>query len=49
MKDADEDLNIENVEGKLNDGYSQTKWVAERLVTMSQSRGLPATIYRLGK
>lgn len=27
-------------------GYSQSKWVAERLVTIAQSRGLPVTIYR---
>jgi len=28
-------------------GYSQSKWVAERLVTMARDRGLPANIYRL--
>jgi amino acid adenylation domain-containing protein/thioester reductase-like protein len=31
---------------KLPDGYSQTKWVAERLVQSAGSRGLPVTIYR---
>jgi amino acid adenylation domain-containing protein/thioester reductase-like protein len=30
------------------EGYSQTKWVAERLVMEAQARGIPATIYRLG-
>jgi thioester reductase-like protein len=28
-------------------GYSQSKWVAERLVQAAQARGLPAVIYRL--
>ena len=28
-------------------GYSQSKWVAERLVTIARSRGLPVNIYRL--
>jgi thioester reductase-like protein len=27
-------------------GYTQTKWVAERLVTIARDRGLPVTIYR---
>ncbi|MEA5617306.1 thioester reductase domain-containing protein [Cronbergia sp. UHCC 0137] len=27
-------------------GYSQTKWVAEKLVKLASSRGLPVTIYR---
>lgn len=47
-KNADEDINIEDVQGKLVDGYAQTKWVAERLVVNSQLRGLPTIIYRLG-
>lgn len=28
------------------DGYSQTKWVSERLLTDAKSRGLPVNIYR---
>lgn len=28
------------------DGYSQTKWVAEKLVTIARSRGIPVSIYR---
>jgi amino acid adenylation domain-containing protein/thioester reductase-like protein len=30
-------------------GYSQTKWVAERLLRAAGSRGLPVCIYRLGR
>ncbi len=29
-------------------GYNQSKWVAERLITIAQSRGVPVTIYRPG-
>src|SRR5262249_10982096 len=29
-------------------GYSQSKWVAERLVQIARSRGAPVTIYRPG-
>ncbi|GAX37798.1 non-ribosomal peptide synthetase family protein [Nodularia sp. NIES-3585] len=30
------------------DGYSQSKWVAEKLVMAARDRGLPVYIYRLG-
>lgn len=30
-------------------GYGQSKWVAERLVTLARERGLPTCIYRLGE
>ena len=29
-------------------GYAQSKWVAEKLVTIARDRGLPVSIYRLG-
>ena len=29
-------------------GYAQSKWVAEKLVTMAGERGLPVSIYRVG-
>ncbi|MEM8674923.1 MAG: thioester reductase domain-containing protein [Cyanobacteria bacterium P01_G01_bin.67] len=29
-------------------GYAQSKWVAERLVTIASDRGLPITIHRIG-
>ncbi len=32
----------------IKDGYSQSKWVGEKLVMAAQSRGIPACIYRLG-
>ena len=32
----------------LQDGYSQSKWVAERLVQLAGRRGLPVSIYRPG-
>jgi amino acid adenylation domain-containing protein/thioester reductase-like protein len=34
---------------RLDGGYAQSKWVAERLVMMAQSRGLPVCIYRPGR
>lgn len=32
--------------GILYGGYTQSKWVAEKLVTMARSRGIPICIYR---
>ena len=31
------------------DGYSQSKWVAEMLITAARDRGIPTYIYRLGR
>jgi amino acid adenylation domain-containing protein/thioester reductase-like protein len=33
----------------LPNGYSETKWVAERLVAAARDRGLPVVIHRLGR
>jgi thioester reductase-like protein/FkbM family methyltransferase len=33
----------------LSNGYSQSKWVAEQLVMIARSRGLPVCIYRPGR
>nr|AAG31130.1 MxcG [Stigmatella aurantiaca Sg a15] len=33
----------------LRDGYQQSKWAAERLVEQASERGLPVTVYRLGR
>ncbi|MFN6449694.1 MAG: amino acid adenylation domain-containing protein, partial [Nostoc sp. DedSLP05] len=30
-------------------GYTQSKWVAEKIVMMARDRGLPCSIYRLGR
>ncbi len=30
-------------------GYTQSKWVAEKLVAIARDRGLPVSIYRLGR
>jgi thioester reductase-like protein len=34
--------------GVLYGGYTQSKWVAEKLVTIARSRGLPVAVYRPG-
>ena len=33
---------------KLDNGYAQTKWVAEALLQTAQARGIPVSIYRPG-
>ncbi len=43
-----EDTDIEQGR-RLFNGYGQSKWVAEKLVMIARSRGLPASIYRLGR
>jgi amino acid adenylation domain-containing protein/thioester reductase-like protein len=42
-----EDGNLEHGQ-ELSKGYAQTKWVAEKLITAAQSRGIPISIYRPG-
>ena len=32
-----------------NNGYIQTKWVCEKLIKTAQERGLPISIYRIGR
>ncbi|OOF99328.1 hypothetical protein ASPCADRAFT_160039 [Aspergillus carbonarius ITEM 5010] len=41
-------LDVDDVPGKLLDGYGQTKWVAEQLVLEAGRRGLPVKIHRAG-
>jgi len=33
----------------LDSGYTQSKWVAEKLVTIAHDRGIPVSIYRPGR
>jgi amino acid adenylation domain-containing protein/thioester reductase-like protein len=44
----DSTIEIKDVADRLADGYGQTKWVAEQLVTAAGKRGLPVRIYRPG-
>jgi amino acid adenylation domain-containing protein/thioester reductase-like protein len=39
---------LEHSQGLLG-GYTQSKWVAEKIVMMARDRGLPCSIYRLGR
>ncbi|OYD86824.1 non-ribosomal peptide synthetase, partial [Nostoc sp. 'Peltigera membranacea cyanobiont' 213] len=39
---------LEHSQGLLA-GYTQSKWVAEKIVMMARDRGLPCSIYRLGR
>jgi thioester reductase-like protein len=39
---------LDSIEG-IHEGYSQSKWVAETLVTIARSRGIPVCIYRPGR
>ncbi len=43
-----ENNQIDDFEDRMEGGYNQAKWVAERLVWSSVSRGLPVCIYRPG-
>ena len=47
MNVIQEQDSLEHSEG-LDDGYAQSKWVAEKLVMTARSRGIPVCIYRLG-
>ncbi|XP_035825631.1 linear gramicidin synthase subunit D [Aplysia californica] len=48
LRHCKEDTDITQYADQLSDGYSQSKWVAEQLVSRARDRGLPATVYRLG-
>ncbi|MEW6734060.1 MAG: amino acid adenylation domain-containing protein, partial [Acidobacteriota bacterium] len=47
-KDLLEDDNLDSGVN-LTGGYLQSKWVAERLIGLARSRGIPCSIYRLGR
>ncbi|GAB4243264.1 MAG: hypothetical protein Kow0049_32760 [Stanieria sp.] len=43
-----EDTPIDRSE-QIDSGYTQSKWVAEKLVTIARNRGIPISIYRPGR
>ena len=48
LKECSEDDDMTLHANSLEDGYSQSKWVAEQLVLRAMGKGLPAAIYRPG-
>jgi amino acid adenylation domain-containing protein/thioester reductase-like protein len=42
------DINVSLPFLPVDDGYAQSKWVAEKLVHIARSRGVPVSIYRPG-
>ncbi len=48
VKVVSEQDNIDDIEIPAN-GYIQSKWVAEKLVTIARDRGFPISIYRPGR
>lgn len=49
MKECSEEDSTESYHTQLTDGYSQSKWVAEQLISRAGQKGVPVVIYRLGK
>ena len=45
---CEEDADLDVLAGSRDDGYGQTKWVAEKLVRQAAERGLPVSVYRPG-
>lgn len=45
---AKEDVRLEKVSLHLDEGYAMTKWVAEQMCTIAESRGLPISVLRPG-
>lgn len=43
-----EDADLDGLATAREDGYGQTKWVAEKLVRQAADRGLPVSVYRPG-
>ena len=43
-----EDVDVDKFSSFLSEGYAMTKWVAERMCTVAESRGLPVSILRPG-
>ena len=50
VRDGDPPVEEDGPDGRLpEDGYGQSKWVAERLLALAASRGIPVTVHRLGE
>src|SRR5215204_2782369 len=45
---CEEDVDLDGIAGDRDDGYGQSKWVAEKLVREAGKRGLPVNVYRPG-
>ena len=45
---CEEEADLDTLAGAREDGYGQTKWVAEKLVRQAADRGLPVSVYRPG-
>ena len=43
-----EDVDLDNFTPFLSEGYAMTKWVAERMCAVAESRGLPISVLRPG-
>jgi thioester reductase-like protein len=43
-----EDINLDDYAPFLTEGYAMTKWVAERMCSVAESRGLPVSVWRPG-
>ncbi len=45
---CEEETDLDDLAGAREDGYGQSKWVAEKLVREAEERGLPVHVYRPG-
>jgi amino acid adenylation domain-containing protein/thioester reductase-like protein len=45
---CEEDVDLDDFVDARDDGYGQSKWVAEKLVREAEERGLPVNVYRPG-
>ena len=45
---CEEDIDLDDLTDARDDGYGQSKWVAEKLVREAEGRGLPVNVYRPG-
>jgi len=45
---CEEDVDLDTLADAREDGYGQSKWVAEKLVWQAAERGLPVRVYRPG-